>query len=74
MKIHANSFSNRVVNTRNSLPEQIVQAASLNCFKSKLNNWWKHHPFKFDPACYIRGKTTRDYTNYPNAIGRGSDV
>ena len=34
LKIHANSFSNRVVDTWNNLPEQIVQAPSLNCFKS----------------------------------------
>ena len=33
LKIRANSFSNRVVDTWNSLPEQIVQAPSLNCFK-----------------------------------------
>ena len=59
LKIPANSFSNRVVDTWNSLPEQIVQAPSLNCFKSRLNNWWKHHPSKLDPACYIGGQTTR---------------
>ena len=73
--IRANSFSNRVVDTLNSLPEQIVQASSLNCFKSRLNNyWWKHHPSKFDPACYIPGQTTRVYTNNPNASGRGRDA
>ena len=46
----------------------------MNCFKSRLNNWWKHHPSKFDPACYIPGQTTRVYTNYPNASGRGRDT
>ena len=74
LKIRANSFGNRVVDTWNSLPEQIVQASSLNCFKSRLNNWWKHHPSKFDPACYIPGQTTRVYANYPNASGRGRDA
>ena len=74
LKIRANSFSNRVVNTWNSLPEQIVQAASLNCFKSRLHIWWKCHPFKFDPACFIPGLTTRVYTHYPNASGRGRDA
>ena len=74
LKIRANSFSNRVVDTWNSLPEQIVQAPSLNCFKSGLNIWWKCHRFKFDPACYIAGQTTRVYTNYPNASGRGRDA
>ena len=74
LKIRANSFSNRAVDTWNNLPEQIVQAPSLNCFKSRLNNWWKHHPSKFDPACYIPGQTTRVYTNYPNASRRGRDA
>ena len=34
LKIRENSFSNRVVDTWNSLPEQIVQAPYLNCFKT----------------------------------------
>ena len=34
LKILANSFSNRVVDVWNSLPEQVVQAPSLNCFKA----------------------------------------
>ena len=74
LKIRANSFSNRVVDVWNSLPEQVVQAPSLNCFKSRLNNWWKHHPAKFNPSCYIPGQATRIHTNYQNASGRGRDA
>ena len=74
LKIRANSFSNRVVDAWNSLPEQVVQAPSLNCFKSRLNNWWKNHPAKFNPSCYIPGQATRIYTNYQNASGRGRDA
>ena len=74
LKIRANSFSNRVVDVWNSLPEQVVQAPSLYCFKSRLNNWWKHHPAKFNPSCYIPGQATRIYTNYQNASGRGRDA
>ena len=44
LKIRSNSFRNRVVDTWNSLQEQIVQAPSLNCFKSRLNNWAQHFP------------------------------
>ena len=44
LKIRSNSFRNRVVDTWNSLQEQIVQAPSLNCFKSRLNNWGQHFP------------------------------
>ena len=74
LKIRANSFSNKVVDTWNTSTEQVVQAPSLNCFKSRLNNWWKHHPSKFDQACYIPGQTTRIYTNNPNASGRVRDA
>ena len=74
LKIRANSFSNRVVDVWNSLSEQVVQAPSLNCFKSRLNNWWKHHPAKFNPSCYIPGQATRIYTNYQNASGKGRDA
>ena len=47
LQIRANSFSNRVVDVWNSLPEIVVQAPFLNCFKSQLNNWWDNHPYKF---------------------------
>ena len=70
LKIRSNSFSNRVVDTWNSLQEQIVQAPSLNCFKSRLNNWWKHHLFKLDS----RPNYHLVYTNDPNAFGRGRDA
>ncbi len=48
----ANVFSNRIVNSWNNLPELVVMAPSLNTFKSRLNNHWKHHPSKFTPSCY----------------------
>ena len=39
LQIRANFFSNRVVDVWNSLPEYVVQAPSLNCFKSRLNKY-----------------------------------
>ena len=51
LNIRANSFSNRVVNTWNNLPEHVVMAPSVNAFKSRLNTHWKGHPHKFEPAC-----------------------
>ena len=44
---YANSFRHRVVNNWNSLPENVVNSPSLNSFKSRLNNTWKNHEFKF---------------------------
>ena len=45
-------FSQRIVNTWNSLPEDTVTATSVNIFKDKLNILWKKHPTKFAPDCY----------------------
>ena len=44
----ANSFSNRVVKSWNALPENFVNAPSLNLFKSRLNKHWYGHPNKFE--------------------------
>ena len=40
-------YSQRVINTWNSLPESVISAPNLNCFKSNLNkaNW---HSYKFN--------------------------
>ena len=46
------TFSNRVVDTWNSLPAEIVEAPDINSFKSQLNTFWKHHPLKFSPSFY----------------------
>ena len=51
LKVRANCFSNRVVDTWNSLTEDIVNAPSLNAFKSRLNRFWREHPYKFNPSC-----------------------
>ena len=55
--IRMNSFSNRVVEKWNNLPEHVVMAPSLNTFKSRLNIHWQNHPNKFDPSCYIAHST-----------------
>ena len=33
-------FTNRIVNTWNSLPEDVVKAESVNTFKNKLDKYW----------------------------------
>ena len=47
------SFSQRVVDLWNSLPPEVVEAKSVNSFKSKLNKHWKDFPLKFVPDCYL---------------------
>ena len=42
-----NSFSQRVVNDWNSLPEDVVMSPSLNTFKNRLDKHWKQLHYKF---------------------------
>jgi len=35
-------FTNRVVNIWNSLPSYVISAETVNCFKSRLDNFWKN--------------------------------
>ncbi len=46
-----NAFSHRVVDTWNSLPTSIIEATTLNSFKSRLNKHWTNQS-KFRPKCY----------------------
>ena len=53
--IRRNCFSHRVVNTWNELPNEVVNANSLNTFKQRLNKFWQNPikmPCKFSPKCY----------------------
>ena len=47
------SFSNRVVDVWNALPEYVVDSPNVNIFKSRLNSIWKNHPIKFTPSFYV---------------------
>jgi hypothetical protein len=40
----------RVVNNWNNLPDSVVNAPSINAFKSRLNLCYKDHPLKFHPS------------------------
>ena len=64
LTLRANSFSNRVANTWNSLTENVISAPSLNAFKSRLNQCWKRHPRKFEAACYNPHQSTTRRDQY----------
>jgi predicted alpha/beta hydrolase family esterase len=42
------SFSRRVVRDWNALPEAVVTAPSLSCFKNRIDQHWQHHPLLYD--------------------------
>ena len=46
--LRQNSFTFRVVNAWNSLPDCVVTAPSLNSFKNRLDRAWKDHPWKLN--------------------------
>jgi hypothetical protein len=41
------TFSTRVINSWNSLPEEVVSAPSLQAFKNRLDRHWKNHPDQY---------------------------
>ena len=49
------SFANRVISPWNDLAENVVNAKTVNNFKSKLNDYWKNKDIKFNPSCYTVG-------------------
>jgi len=42
------SFTNRIVNIWNSLPNAVVDVDSVDLFKSRLNNFWMFQEVKYD--------------------------
>ena len=40
--IRSRSFSERIVNDWNNLPADLVEATSLNIFKNRLDELWRH--------------------------------
>jgi hypothetical protein len=47
----ANFFSHRVVSAWNSLPEEVVTAPSINCFKNRLDRHWATSTVRYNPTC-----------------------
>ena len=46
------SFSQRVVDHWNSLPDKVVEGSSVNSFKSSINKHWRDYTLKFVPDFY----------------------
>ena len=44
--VRSQSFSIRVVNDWNSLPQEVVSAQTVNDFKKKLDDFWKDQHYK----------------------------
>jgi len=49
------SFSSRIVNTWNSLPNQLVDVNSVNLFKTRLDKFWRFQNVVFDFTADLAG-------------------
>ena len=47
-RLAQNYFSNRIVDTWNSLPPHTVEAPSLNAFKNRIDKFWKDQEIKYN--------------------------
>jgi len=52
-------FSARVVNIWNSLPNLVVDACTVNAFKTRLDKCWQHQSVKFDFTADLTGNGKR---------------
>ena len=53
------SFTNQVVNIWNSLPNKVVLADSVNCFKSRLDKFWQNEDIVYNFRAEIEGTGKR---------------
>jgi len=61
------SFTNRIVNIRNSLPNAVVDVDSVDLFKSRLDNFWMFQNVKYDYTVNLAGtgdRTEHDSESY----------
>jgi len=49
------SFTNRIVNIRNSLPNAVVDVDSVELFESRLDNFWIFQDVKYDYTVNLAG-------------------
>jgi len=49
------SFSNRIINIWNSLPDSVVMADTVNQFKNRLDKYWKKYDYVYDHRATYTG-------------------
>ena len=53
------SFSNRIVNIWNSLPNWVVSANNTNTFKNRLDKYWENQDITYDFKAQLHGIGSR---------------
>jgi len=57
-------FSNRIVNVWNYLPGHVVNADTVNCFKSRLDKFWANQELMYNFQSKIHGTASRSEVVY----------
>jgi len=52
-QLRGNFFAFRVVNSWNSMPEEVVTAPSVNCFKGRFDKYWKNLLYETDEDVFM---------------------
>ena len=47
LNVRKNYYRNRIVNSWNSLNDEIIDAPSIKAFEARLNKFWSDHPLKY---------------------------
>ena len=64
LNIRLNSFTHRVVDQWNNLPDWVVDAKTVACFEGRLDKWWHGSEVMFSPDADVRELTKQRNTRY----------
>jgi len=62
------SFTVRIVNTWNSLPESVITAGTIDTFKNRLDKFWRNQDILFDYKANLTGIGNRSEKNEEDFI------
>ena len=63
LDIRKHSFTHRIVNSWNSLPENVISAPSVNAFENRLDKIWNNQDIKYN---YKAALEITAYENLPD--------
>ena len=60
------SFTERIVNTWNSLPDSVISASNIDPFKNELDKFWNYQDIVYNYKAELTGIDNRSFTNSYN--------
>ena len=70
------SFTNRIVDIWNSLPNEVITAKTVNNFEINLDKYWETQEFKYDHTANINltSKPGRDVKSWSSIVEEEVDI